>query len=249
MNWFIEIASWIAGVAVATSPLWIWLLSRWIHRRIEAGVDHRFAERLASHKHELSMIEEAARFDYQRRLHDFELFVSKKHEVYARLWELVRRAEGAVLGLFGFRREAKFEEMNAADVKEYLKLADFPVGKQKEILAGWESNRSEAAKALREVKRLLEVEKSRLARQEVVNYLLANELYFSDSVAALTEEYVDQLHDKISRADYPEIARSQPEKYSNDDVRETIKNLKRVMRREVSVGYYREESEGEANGG
>lgn len=81
---------------------------------IGSQIEHLFGKRLEDHKHELSLITEAAKFDFQRKIHDFTLYATKKHEAYAELNNALQNAAGKISDLEDMQKEHNFTETQHA---------------------------------------------------------------------------------------------------------------------------------------
>jgi hypothetical protein len=66
---------------------------------IGSQIEHLFGKRLEDHKHQLNMITETAKFDFQRKIHDFTLYTTKKHEAYAELNNALQDVAGKICDL------------------------------------------------------------------------------------------------------------------------------------------------------
>src|SRR5688500_7244541 len=76
---------------------------RWLDARIQQGVQARFDREAKEFEHRLALLAERERFDFQRRITDFSILVAQRHEKYAELWRLARRAHGRIIDLARYR--------------------------------------------------------------------------------------------------------------------------------------------------
>lgn len=209
-----------------------WLGRVYIERRLRRGVDARFDEKLEEHKHALSLLTEQARFDFQRRLADFNLFAERKHVAAAKLWEAARIAHGYVVGLYGVNSELTFEEFNAEDMRAHLDGLGVPKGKQDEVLGGWASDRKAAVARLRPYLAMLRYLEAERKLKEAQNTAYLNELYFPDDVIQATTDLFKELSDWLFHRKHP----GQTDGWTPDAARaqEPLERLHEVLR--VYVG-------------
>jgi len=214
----------------------LWLGKLYLERRVNAGVDARFAERLEAHKQGLNLLTEQAKFDLQRRLADFSLFATRKHDAAAKVWEASRVAHGYVTSLFGVSHDYTFEEFNLEDMRAHLEAKGVPKGKQKEVLAQWPKNRSEAVKELRPYLRMLRVQEADRKFQEAKNVTYVNELYFPDEVISAFNGIIAEMAEWLSHAEFSAGAGEERWRPDRKRLDASLDQLHLVLRQYVSAG-------------
>jgi len=183
------------GIAVVLGGGLFGLLRQYIERRIQAGVDARFALRLESYKHELQLVAEATKFDFQRRLSDVTQYAAKKHAASAEVYAAMRLAHGAALGLRGFRQEFTFEEFNRDDLAKHMASRDVPLGMQERILSGLAHDRAKAIDEMKNYLRVMDRQDAERKFHMARNAALLNDLYFNDKVVEAINGFFDLLAD------------------------------------------------------
>lgn len=181
----------------------LWLGRLYVERRVPRAVDHRFDEKLAHHRHELELITEQARYEYQRRLTSDNLYTSKRHDVAASVYAALRIAHGYVAGLWGIREEFTFEEFNEEDIRGYLTSRQVLRGKQDEILINWGTDRNAALTLLRPYVRMLDVQDADNKFREAKNLVYLNELYLSEAVIPAIDSLVEIMATWLANKRYP----------------------------------------------
>lgn len=175
----------------------------YVARQINGGVDARFAKKLEDHKQALGILTEQAKFDLQRRLADFNLFATRKHEAAAKVWEAARIAHGYVTGLYGMQSEHTFEEFNRDDMTAHLSELGVPKGKQHDVLHDWPANRDSKVTALRPYLRMLRLQEAERKLREAQNVAYLNELYFPDEVIHALSAFYKELDTWLINRKYP----------------------------------------------
>ncbi len=231
------IVSFVVVVGIVTSVVWLPPLKKWLDQRIASGVKHQFDKRLEDHRHSLQMLTEAARFDYQRRMQDFSLFASKKHEINARLFELLRIAEGAAHGIRGPGHSLTFEEYNEADLLRYMTDQNIVEGKREEIIKIWQSSKQDGIQALKEYLSVIGIGKAKANRQHVINFVLANELYLLPDVVKAVYRCLALFGNRIADAEYDLDALMRPP-IRPQEITEAVEAVRELLRKEISIGYY-----------
>ncbi|ARU61867.1 hypothetical protein CBW65_13125 [Tumebacillus avium] len=178
---------------LVTSGIGTFLFQTFIRNKIK----NLFDKNLESHRHTLMLITEETKFDFQRRIQDFSLFTSKKHEAYQELYKLILIANGKVLSFSGgFKSELSFEEFSKEDLEKYMTDKKVVSGKMKYLLEMLESNRRKAIKEMKEYILMIDFQKAWHSINEARNLLLINELYLSDEVSKSSKDVlniIDQL--------------------------------------------------------
>lgn len=233
----VHVALLVLGGVILFSPAWYPFLRAWLNRRITAGIEYGFQRRLEDHKHELSLAAEAARFDYQRRISDFNLYSSARHESYAELWKLIRAAHGRILELA--RPVAQeFDYFDADDVEKYLIRKGIPSGKRTEVLQVWINDRSAGVAALNAVVASSDAHEAVTAFISVNNQFVARDLYLSDPVSKATGFILGQLDMLRVNLQSPEGKESIKSVVLQHEVYEAVQQLKRSMQDELARGDY-----------
>lgn len=80
-------------------------------------VDQFFKKELAHYQYELNLITEEKKFDYQRKIQDFNLYTSKKHESYQELYRLVVTAKHKIIDLAD---ETELENSSGLSLYDYV---------------------------------------------------------------------------------------------------------------------------------
>lgn len=201
-----QIGSLTSIVCVALLAIYIFphsplrkLIEEWIERKVAAP----FERERDQFKQRLSLEAESVRADYQRKLHDFALYSTKKHEVYRELFRLILIADGSVAQLYGIRTSLDFEPLSLADVSIYLDgLKVFPSVKSG-IIRIWDSHRNQAVQDLKALVRRIELERAEQAINEAWNFFLVNSLYLEDEMSRTSTEAFKALRGALACAQYP----------------------------------------------
>jgi hypothetical protein len=198
------------------------------------SVAHEFDTRLESHKAQLQQAAEGVRFDFSRQLRDVELFAAKRHQVSAELFTAIRKADGVVRSLTGFRRDYDLERMGAEDIKGVMVEREVAGPIQREIDALLSTDKKAAVKELKTVLRRIEIAKARTEWHDAHNLLLLSEIYLSDAVEKAATNVLEILHKILLDAEYPTDPRMLTDKAT---VTPAIEALRVAMRSELGRGY------------
>lgn len=216
---------------------------------ISSRIEHKYQKAIEAFKHELNAINEQQKFNYQRWITDFGIFTQKKHEAYAELYRLVLIADGSLEGLLGFRQVPSYDEYTREDMKKHLLGQHIVEGFIPQLLEDWETSRDECIRKIRDYLSEIEFQKADKARTDANNYYLLNSVYLSDAVESITAEIlkllaIQHVIDHQSRIDhYSDETLREERKQIKEKKPVLIRELKTAIRKEMSVGYYSENSE------
>lgn len=164
-----------------------------VKHRIRSEVNNRFAKQLEEHKHDLGLATEAAKYDFQRRLAEFGHYAARKHEAAAKVWESLRVAHGAVVGLRGLEYVSTMGEYNEEDLLSVFESLRMPKGKQHEVIEHWRSDQTAALAAVQPYLRMLRIQQADRLLTDARNTLYLNELYLPEAVISVVEPLVAEL--------------------------------------------------------
>jgi len=238
------VLNYVAIPTVVTATI-IFILKKYLGDK----VDHYFQEKITLFKHQLDLSTEAERFNYQRKIQDFNLYTIKKHENYIRLYELLLEAESKILGIYGFKTDLTYQEHNEADFRRIMTEEKFPEGKIEEVFSIWEKRgKEEAIKEMRKFFRLIELKKADNSFWSLKNHFALSKLYLSDTVEKKLNDFLSSLGNLLANYETIEQMPWEARKTNKDIIDEAnkirktihpqIEVLTQLLKKELSVGYY-----------
>ncbi|MCM3730057.1 hypothetical protein M3196_00035 [Fictibacillus nanhaiensis] len=232
MKTIFEVLGYIASVSVLSGIL---LFS--IRALIKSKINNYFSTALENHKHDLSLITEQTRFDYQRKIHDFGLYSGKRHEYYPILYGKILRMHREIRG---FYINSTFHESFLTSKNSFIDFIDSKKmhDQRRELLLTLYENGTGTIdvykKQIKDAK-LLEVFE---LINSVHDYCYDNDLYFSANVSTILEEIFIIVRELM------EIIKKDQYNYSVEDQLIIQRNynevieLKNCIKDELSKGYY-----------
>ena len=236
----ITIPVWFGMVILISIPL-IGLATRtWLVSRIEGAVKTGFEKQLETHKNELLLTAEAARFDYQRKIQDFELFTTKKHIANAKLYRGLLEAHGRVTDLLpkSIQYAPSFEDFNEKDLEAFLGEQKFPSAKQEEVLRIFRDDKGRAVEAYLEYRATLQSWKAHKAHERATRYFVFNALYLSPRTTELAEKLLLAMRGALIDIQLEGAENVSAALASMRQVTTDLKDLRQEMQRELTAGYY-----------
>ncbi len=207
-------------------------------------------KKIKDYEQDLNLKSEQAKFDYQRKIQDFNLYTTNKHKSYIEFYEQLLKANGYVTSLTGLINIPTFEEYNKNDLSTYLQKRKIPEGKINDILLMWDKDKELAKKEIFKYDHLYNINSARNALQEAHNMYWKSQLYFSDGVINKSKTIIDnlwkiQVHEEMYLQ--PNIA----DGFRESSIIKKIQTIRaelpdkldvliRDMKTELSIGYYKD---------
>jgi hypothetical protein len=160
---------------------------------IRKGIDNFYSRNQERYKHSLELITEGAKYDYQKKLSDFNLYVQKKHQIYSELYRLIIIAEGKTQSINGLKYVPTFQGWNQDDIKKYISKMDIPDGDAAEIIRLWKEDEKSALSKLKPYMRLTDITNARISFQEAKNYYWLSIIYLSDNISRECKILIDKI--------------------------------------------------------
>jgi len=226
--------------------------------KVKSYFDHQLeafkaqlAKDLKTHQAELAQLADAAKFDYARRLADFNLFARRRHVVYARLFGLYRAAWDAY-DQFGvrFHHWPGYKEYDESKVMALMTEKGVPGDQQRNVLDVWKNDRDRGLALLHAALDPHYQRRARALWDKAQDYWLANYLYLSSDANARVESSLVPSLDRFARLVEPELTDAQrADKAFGKELEEKrlalqkemetkIADLAAALRRELAAGDY-----------
>jgi len=202
-------------------------------------VDQRFNKRLEDHKFELQVLLENNKFDFQRKVQDFSLYTSRKHAIYAELYDLFLRADGYVRRLLTQPNITLQDFYDKQDLAYNLSKADIPVHIANRFVEDWENkNREDTISELIKYLEQFEYIRTKDAVNNAKNTFLVNRIFLSEETHKIMSE-LNQIYANIIFTQEV-MGRVQPQNYKDiaEHCERLIKNLTEAVKSELAIGYY-----------
>ena len=177
--------------AVGTTGLFVALLKDTVQNLLARQAN----KELENQKHELGRITERLKFDLQSEMLKAQISAAQIHEVYPKLLEEIRMAEGALGPFIGAYGVPSWEGCGRPDFERVLSEQKVPSKTQEAILTTLDRDPLAGIKRLEEVLRDLERGRARLQINQAQNYRILKALYLSPEVQVLASTVTKLLSD------------------------------------------------------
>lgn len=207
-----------------------------------------FDKKLENHKHNLELVTRQIDHDYQRRLHDFNLYATKVHEVYAMLYSYFAEAKTSTdIATSLFRQYPDFTQFSEQRLVDYLKEKQADSKRIDDILFHFQ-NKHLLALMVQGHTDLVAISEADKLKVKAIRYWYQSELYLSEEASKLLNTISDSLQSSLvdeRMLAFDKLNGKNPryENISNfEETRKSITNdlikLKETMQLEISGGYY-----------
>lgn len=146
-------------------------------------ITYSFSKSLEKYKQELSEKTEIEKFKFSRKLKDFELYVVKRHEIYADLYCSLGNTLGYLNTIHGVISVPTFDDHNEEDIKNILRDINTTADNCTRILALFASpidgDRDKAIKDILHLQKGRKILNTKSALEEANNKYWAAKLYLS----------------------------------------------------------------------
>ncbi|GAV11334.1 hypothetical protein [Paenibacillus sp. NAIST15-1] len=241
----IDWGSYIISIPLILATVWAGL--RFLAKKY---VEQEFSKRIENHKHDLNLLVEANKFDIQRKMYDFNLYTTKRHETYMKLYNLFLEASSRVSRFQGIRQIPDFKNFSNEVIAEYLRRFNLSESEWLTIAENWNNGTDPyLVKKVESYYNINEVREMEAAYVKAKNEYLLTRLYLSKKVESiclilsskLTEALLEL--EEIYDINYIEQDINLTESRKNlrkihDDINLHSLELKDEMQKELSIGYY-----------
>ena len=194
-------------------------------------------------KQNLEVATEKIRFDFQKKIQNYNLYVQRKFSAYEELQRFILTAESRLTSLYGFRSEPTYEEYNQEDFTLLLEKNNFTKGKIGEMLYYY-NDKDKFLKMIRKLLRFKEVRDSDLSINGLRNHYWLSKLYLSDDVDQKTNNILDKMttlqviYEMLE--DIPSNYQGRKDEYNKSlnikaEIRKLVPELGILIKKELSV--------------
>lgn len=235
-------------ITIATSGVVSSLATLGIQTFLKQGITHHFNKELALFNAEITLQAENRKLDLDRRMHDFSIYSTKRHEAYPELFKQLHKViadfkgiENTVLISTEFidleDRNSLTDYLNDLGIIFNEKLAN----QIDELFKEYESH-SDLDRHLLKARHIIETHLLKEVGKkydELQEFHIVNLLYFSDEVSKKSNTLIQGLGYLIAPITVPPHLKG---KFNKDLLYEEIESglfkLKEIIKKELSIGDY-----------
>ncbi|KKI87548.1 hypothetical protein [Shouchella clausii] len=202
----------------------------------EAELNNLAAEKTRAHEMRL----QAVNHEFDRKIHDFSLYTTKRHEIYPDYYESVLRAQSEITRRI--RSTMNFRQMSDKEILGFFKTHGIKEEMVTQALAYMVNDKNKAYAELRKLESRVELSEMSRLLNESNNLLMLSELYFEDDTFEVASEinselkmlFINKEHLAIYELDNQEriSTRKENEKRSAN-VQSLLLELRKLMKRDL----------------
>ncbi|NOJ73181.1 hypothetical protein [Paenibacillus alvei] len=236
----------LTGISIGVLTV-IWFFVRHISGKF---IEKQFQKNIETYKNELQGVLESKKFDFQRMMHDFNLYRSKKHEIYPELFRFLLKA---TIGLNNLKNNwdfPYFRSLGKEFVVQYLLEKGVGQTEIDYITDHWLDDDEEKIQDIKYAIKKLERESVKNEYKIFHNYFLEVELYLSDEIVKVIQEILQDFDEILENMIYDllkirhkldEIINYNPRTETGilyNRIFENVDKLKKQLKNELSVAEY-----------
>jgi hypothetical protein len=215
---------------------------------VKQGINNHYSKKLASFNESLTIKAESRKLDFDRMIHDFSIYSTKRHEVYPKLFEKIYQSGYRVKFIKenSYLSHTFIKDKDTLEVylrnKPFFQLEEEDINK---IITAFQRHEDDTNNACLEASKLLKnilighLHSSSWAAYE---YYSANMLYFSKDVSILVEETIAKL--QFLLLNETEFFEESDREVLNNGIEfdRVLDKLKEKLQSELSIGDYKSEN-------
>lgn len=231
------------ATAIVTSGVVSGLVTLGTQTYLKGKINHHFSRKLEEFKGELTVQAEHRKLDFDRKIHDFSIYSTKRYEIYPDLFKQIYGLQA-----FLFQKEIidSLPESVASikEITDFLETREIPL-LEKGLLrveklfppykeAREQPNAELAAERLELMKRSIELDvlfSMNIRIRDTSRFFAENILYLSDDVSSKTSKFLNTL----TKYSNPNEELDQSAKAMIEGL---IEDLRKTLKKELSVGDY-----------
>lgn len=206
--------------------------------RLKAELGSANAKEIEQAKAGFAAENESLRHRYQLERFRVEMATKHRDEVYSELLDKIRRAEGAVAPLRGFREVPNLENFSENDLRKLLDDLSITEKLKTEHLEKVQRDRKAGLRAVEQLMYRVDIRKAGQLLSDAKNHLILKELYVSPDVEELAFEVINefryaQIEAEVSEDSGGSYAGKNFPKHMESATKK-LAELKALMRRELT---------------
>ncbi|MBK4212842.1 hypothetical protein EGI07_11585 [Bacillus pumilus] len=206
---------------------------------VKGGINNYFNKKMVKFKDDIAQLSEERKLDFDRKIHDFSLYSTKRHELYPILFRNIYKTNKSIVNLELMSQISRGSINSKYEVISYYEIMHFELEeelKNKIInhLELWDSDVDKCLEKISsEVKNNL-CKKVSIELKETNEFFEQNILFFSDAAV----KKLELLMPALSLLYLQKLDESSEIRIDEDKVQNDISSLEELLKSELSKGDY-----------
>ncbi|MEH7736495.1 hypothetical protein QPL77_12910 [Bacillus pumilus] len=206
---------------------------------VKGGINNYFNKKMVKFKDDIAQLSEERKLDFDRRIHDFSLYSTKRHELYPELFKQVYRTSKSILNLEGMSHLSRTFIRSKSEIIPYYESIHFQFDEDLRneitlILEMWNSNVDECLEQISSIVKKNLCSKISLELKEANEFFEQNILFFSDTAV----NKLELLMPALSLLFMQKSGESSGIRLDEEKVQNDIDSLEELLKSELSKGDY-----------
>ncbi|MGG3123121.1 hypothetical protein ABEP18_21330 [Priestia megaterium] len=214
------------------------------HDKTLAAIGHEYNKQLSLFNAAIAKEVDKETRDFQRKIHDFSLYSTKKHEIYPNLFKQIHSLKNG-LSMVEHYSYSSAHGNNVSQISKHLEFFGFTLSENstKSLDKIFQTIRDNESKRIEKLMNIIRMDiLSQLSRKyhSVDVFFEGNMIYMSDKVSENVLDFLRLLSLSLSNQMIipPGEGGNYPFKVTNEEMDEGIKEIKDLLKSELSIGYY-----------
>jgi hypothetical protein len=217
-------------------------------KRFELELKEKSDAAIERLRNELQLVIKQTEFNFSRKVVAFDVYFNKKHDSYITFYDLISKAHGMVVSLYGFRKDVPIESMKTDTIIERMQQAGIPasiIEEYKVKLIG-----DDVGGVLKDITKMIrwcEFNDAEKACYKAKNHLILSRLYFDEELFRISLDMCNNLlylyNEYEMSLRLPGAGNSDNQKNYIQNINSGIDNVIEAMKTELSVGYFNQPSQ------
>lgn len=234
-SFLVDFIKSIAVPALVTSGI--------IHFYIKHRIKTELNKEVETHIAELTQIRDREAFNYQRKIHDFTLYSTKRHDIYIQIYKSLLDAKSKVFSLIGGISNTNFNFYSVvggqSEMHEFIETEEMTHVDREELKLLAKTNEVvKFDKKVKEIDKKNRINEASKAIVELNNEYLLNELFISVEVSNEINSFLSNLRKLYSVSIYNT---SGDWTQLKDGLTKQQQIIKEMIKEELSIGDYKDE--------
>ncbi|MEH6867939.1 hypothetical protein [Priestia megaterium] len=218
------------------------------HEKTLADIRHEYDKRLSSFNADIAKEVDKETRDFQRKIHDFSLYSTKKHEIYPELFKQLYSLQYNISYVEKYSQSGSLLD-KTSQILKYLESIGFTLNEstKKGLDMAFDTIKDDKNKLREKLKYIIKMDllfQLRIRYSSVEVLFQSNMIYMSDEVSKKILDFLELLSLSIVNQTLSgignEIISTNDYAYKGiyDDMDKGIKEVKDLLKNELSIGYY-----------
>lgn len=162
---------------------------------VQLYIANRFQKKLESHKGDVNREIEGVKHKQQKALKEFDLYSTKRYQIYPELYKEVDHAYREMIGLRGVFHAVDLRQFDESEIEEYLRSHDFNNKDVLRIKTLFNVRKDEAIDLIRSKLQEQKYYRAGEIHAKALDFFKINELFLTDEIATVTHNLLQKMYE------------------------------------------------------